>query len=337
MIDIRSDTVTKPSAAMRQAMANAEVADDVLDGDPTVRRLEEHTAELLGSERALFFPTGTMANQAAIAALTRPGTEILVHDDAHIVNWEMAGAAALAGLQLRLVRGAPRMTEPTLRSAIRHPSVDAPRASLLCLENTHAGAGGMVTPLDELRALAAIGRSAGTRVFLDGARLWNASAATGTPLESFAAVADLTMVSYSKGLGAPVGAAVAGPAVLMDAVWEARKRLGGGMRQSGIIAAGALYGMQHNLERLEEDHAHARIFAEIVSAAPEANVVTPESNIVMIDLPERLPAESFAALAEQRGVKVSVWHASRVRAVMHLDVTRTQVEQAATVLRDLLS
>ena len=336
MIDIRSDTVTKPSAAMRQAMAEADVGDDVLDGDPTVRSLEEHTADLLGTERALFFPTGTMANQAAIAALTRPGTEIFVHDDAHIVNWEMAGAAALAGVQLRIVRGAPRVTESTLRMAIRHPSVDAPRASLLCLENTHAGSGGMVTPLDELTALAAIGRSTGAHVFLDGARLWNASAASGTPLKSFAAVADLTMVSYSKGLGAPVGAAVAGSATLMEAVWEARKRFGGGMRQSGIIAAGALYGMEHNLVRLEEDHAHARFFAEIVSAAPEVNVVTPDTNIVMIDLPERMPAESLAALAEQRGVKISVWHATRVRAVMHLDVSRVQVEHAATVLRDLL-
>ena len=336
MIDIRSDTVTKPSPAMRQAMATAEVGDDVLDGDPTVRRLQERTAELLGMERALFFPTGTMANQAAIAALTRPGTEIFVHDDAHIVNWEMAGAAALSGVQVRIVRGALRMTEPTLRRAIRHPSVDAPRASLLCLENTHAGSGGMVTPLDELTRLATIGRSAGTRIFLDGARLWNASAATGTPLKSFAAVADLTMVSYSKGLGAPVGAAVVGPATLMEAVAEARKRFGGGMRQSGIIAAGALYGMEHNLARLEEDHAHAKYFAGIVSAAPDAKVVAPDTNIVMIDLPERMPAESLAARAEQRGVKVSVWHASRVRAVMHLDVSRAQVEHAATVLRDLL-
>ena len=336
MIDIRSDTVTKPSPAMRQAMATAEVADDVLDGDPTVRRLQERTAELLGMERALFFPTGTMANQAAIAALTRPGTEIFVHDDAHIVNWEMAGAAALSGVQVRIVRGALRMTEPTLLGAIRHPSVDAPRASLLCLENTHAGSGGMVTPLDELTRLATIGRSAGTRIFLDGARLWNASAATGTPLKSFAAVADLTMVSYSKGLGAPVGAAVVGPATLMEAVAEARKRFGGGMRQSGIIAAGALYGMEHNMARLEEDHAHAKYFAGIVSAAPDAKVVAPDTNIVMIDLPERMPAESLAARAEQRGVKVSVWHASRVRAVMHLDVSRAQVEHAATVLRDLL-
>ena len=336
MIDIRSDTVTKPSPAMRQAMATAEVGDDVLDGDPTVRRLQERTAELLGMERALFFPTGTMANQAAIAALTRPGTEIFVHDDAHIVNWEMAGAAALSGVQVRIVRGALRMTEPTLLGAIRHPSVDAPRASLLCLENTHAGSGGMVTPLDELTRLATIGRSAGTRIFLDGARLWNASAATGTPLKSFAAVADLTMVSYSKGLGAPVGAAVVGPATLMEAVAEARKRFGGGMRQSGIIAAGALYGMEHNMARLEEDHAHAKYFAGIVSAAPDAKVVAPDTNIVMIDLPERMPAESLAARAEQRGVKVSVWHASRVRAVMHLDVSRAQVEHAATVLRDLL-
>lgn len=337
MIDLRSDTVTKPSPAMRRAMADAEVGDDVLDGDPTTRALEERTAALLGQERALFFPSGTMANQAAIWALAERGTEMYVHDDSHIVNLEMGGASAIGGVQPRLVQGAPRVTRETLSRAIRPPGRDFPRATLLCLENTHNGAGGMVTPLPELSALAAVGRSIGCRVFLDGARLWNASAATDTPLEDFAACADATMVSFSKGLGAPVGAALAGSNDVMQAAWEARKRFGGGMRQSGIIAAGALYGLENNLSRLGEDHVHARRFAAIVSEAKQGSVVPPETNIVMIDLPSTTDAMTFAKGAMARGVRVSVWNASRVRTVMHLDVTLAEVERAAMVLRDLLS
>jgi threonine aldolase len=337
MIDLRSDTVTKPSAGMRRAMAEAEVGDDVLDGDPTTRRLEARVAELLGQERALFFPSGTMANQAAIWALAERGTEMYVHDDAHIVNLEMAGLAALGGVQPRLIQGAPRVTHDALSRAVRPPGRDFPRATLLCLENTHNGAGGMVTPVAELRALADAGRSMGCRVFLDGARLWNAAAATGTPIAAFAACADATMVSFSKGLGAPVGAALAGSHGVMQAAWEARKRLGGGMRQSGIIAAGALYGLEHNLARLGDDHAHARRLATIVAGANDARVVPPESNIVMIDLPSRVDAVTFAAQAQAHGVRVSVWTATRVRTVMHLDVTLAEVERAAMVLRDLLS
>ena len=337
VIDLRSDTVTKPSAPMRRAMAEAEVGDDVLDGDPTTRALEERTAELLGQERALFFPSGSMANQAAIWALGERGTEIYVHEDSHIVNLEMGGAAALAGMQPRMIRGALRVTRETLNAVIRPPGRDFPRATLLCIENTHNGSGGMVTPLAELGALAAAGRSIGCRILLDGARLWNASAATGTPVADFAATADLTMVSFSKGLGAPVGAALAGSAAAIKAAGEARKRYGGGMRQSGIIAAGALYGLEHNFSRLGEDHAHARRFAGIVAEGRRAKVVPPETNIVMIDLPPETDSMSFAKAAMACGVRVSVWTATRVRAVMHLDVTLAEIERAATSLRDLLS
>jgi threonine aldolase len=337
MIDIRSDTVTKPSAAMRQAMANADVGDDVLDGDPTVRKLEARVAELLGTERALFFPTGTMANQAAIVVLSKPGTEIFVHDDSHIVNWEFAGYALFAGAGTRLIRGAPRITLDTFKAAVRGPSRDAPKSSLLSLENTHNGSGGMVTPVDELCAVAAHGRSLGLTVHLDGARLWNAQAATGTPLKEFAGVADLTMVSFAKGLGAPVGAALAGSAALIDAAWDARKRFGGGMRQSGILAAGCLYGLDHNLARLVDDHENAKRFAAIVGEAKHARVVPPDTGIVMTDLPAHLDSATVTVAARARGVKFSAWTPSRVRAVMHLDVTREQVERAAAVLRDILN
>jgi threonine aldolase len=337
MIDLRSDTVTKPSAAMRRAMAEAEVGDDVLDGDPTTRRLEERTAEILGQESALFFPSGSMANQAAIYALGERGTELYVHEDSHIVNLEMGGASANAGMQVRLIRGAPRITRETLVATLRSPGRDFPRATLLSIENTHNGSGGMVTPLAELAALAAVGRSIGCRILLDGARLWNASAATGTRLAEFAATADATMVSFSKGLGAPVGAALVGSKDVVKAAGEARKRFGGGMRQSGIIAAGALYGLENNLSRLGEDHAHAQKFAAIVAEANSATVVKPESNIVMIDLPAGTDAMTFAKAAMTKGVRVSVWTATRVRSVMHLDVTTAEVERAAALLRDLLN
>jgi len=260
-----------------------------------------------------------------------------VHEDSHIVNLEMGGASALAGMQIRLIRGAPRVTRESLIGAIRSPGRDFPRATLLSIENTHNGSGGMVTPLPELRELAAVGRSAGCRILLDGARLWNAAAATDTKLADFAATADATMVSFSKGLGAPVGAALAGSKDVIKAAGEARKRFGGGMRQSGIIAAGALYGLENNLSRLDDDHAHAQKFAAIVSDARHATVVPPETNIVMIDLPRGTDAMTFGKAAMERGVRVSVWTATRVRTVMHLDVTLAEVERAAMVLHDLLS
>jgi threonine aldolase len=337
VIDLRSDTVTQPTAGMRRAMAEAEVGDDVLDGDPTARRLEERTAALLGKPAALFFPTGTMANQAGIWVLAEHGTEILVHEDSHIVNMELAAAAALCGVQPRFIRGAPTVTAETLTAAFRDPQRDSMRATLACFENTHNGAGGTVTPLADLQTMAALARERGLAVHLDGARLWNASAATGTPLAAFAAVADVVMVSYSKGLGAPVGAALAGPADLIRAAREARRRFGGGMRQSGVLAAAALFGLDHHLGRLGEDHEHARLFARLVDGAPDVRVVPPDTNIVMIDLPDRLTSDAVASAARAQGVLVLPWKAHRVRAVTHLDATRADVEHAASVLRGILS
>jgi len=337
MIDLRSDTVTKPSAGMRRAMADAEVGDDILDGDPTTVRLEARTAELLGCEAALFFPSGTMANHAAVMTLTQPGTEFFVHDDSHILNLEMAGAAVFAGVQPRVLRGAPRVTAEQVHAAVRLPSRDAPRASLLCLENTHAGSGGMVTSASEQAAIAALGRANRMMVHLDGARLWNASAATGSAPRAFPACPDTTMGSFPKAPGAPEGAALAGSAAVMDAVWDARKRLGGGMRQSGVIAAAALYGLENNLARLGDDHALARELAARLGAVQDVSVVAPQTNIVMVDLPLRLDANTVAAALEKRGVKVSVWHASRIRVVTHLDVTAAEVATAATVICDVLS
>lgn len=333
-IDIRSDTVTRPSPEMRRAIAEAEVGDDVLDGDPTTRRLEVLVAQLLGKEQALFCPSGTMANQVAIWTLGEPGTEMLVDANAHIVDREMAGAAALSGVQLRLVVGdGPMMDAGSLDRAFRPGSRYTPRPSLVCLENTHNSAGGRVTPVAGLKAMSDLARRNNCMVHLDGARLWNAAAATGNTLADFASVADTVMVSFSKGLGAPVGAAIAGSVELMARAKEARARFGGAMRQSGVLAAAALYGITHNLTRLQEDHDKATEFASIVDHAIAASVVPPESNIVMIDLAPGLAAGDIVRRAEEAGVLISQWTPSRVRCVMHLDVTLDDVREAALAVR----
>ena len=337
LIDIRSDTVTKPTPAMRRAMAEAEVGDDVLDGDPTVLRLQARVAQMLGKHSALYFPTGTMANQAALWLLGEPGTEVYCHEDSHIVNWEMAGTAALVGLQVRLVRGSPVMDADSLRASYRPYSVHAPRASLVCAENTHNGAGGMVTSLERLRAIQATAAEAGLPLHLDGARLWNASVATGTPLADFAACASTVMVSFSKGLGAPVGACLVGDELPMRRAWEVRKRFGGGMRQSGILAAAALHGLDHHLPRMHEDHARARMLAAAVVNVPGVSVVAPDTNIVMIDLLAGQQADRVVARAQAAGVLITAWHDTRVRAVLHLDVDDAAAVRAGAVLVEALS
>ena len=313
-------------------MANAEVGDDVLDGDPTVIRLQFAVAELLGKEAGLFFPTGTMANQAAIWVHTRPGTEILVDAEAHIMNWEMAGAAALCGVQILKVDGRERMIRASdIERALRPDDPQAPEPSLICVENTHNGEGGVVTPLPEMRDISTLARKLGLPVHLDGARLWNASIATGVSLADFARCVDTIMVSFTKGLGAPVGAMLVGGRDAIGDARRARKRFGGGMRQVGILAAGALYGVENNLSRLVDDHEAAQHLARAVDGAGGAVVIPPDTNIVMIDLP--LPrADDVAARAAKLGVLVSTWSPSRVRAVTHLDAPLESVIKAAPLL-----
>jgi threonine aldolase len=315
---------------MRRAIAEAEVGDDVLDGDPTTRRLEARVAEILGKETALFFPSGTMANQCAIWALAERGTEMYADLNSHINDLEMVGAAALCGVQVRTVSGeGPMMDAQSLERAFRPPSSSAPRSSLVCLENTHNGSGGLVTPLAGIKAMHDVARNHGCSVHLDGARLWNASAASGTPLRDFAAYADLVMVSFSKGLGAPAGAALAGSEKVIARAAEQRKRMGGVMRQSGILGAGALYGLEHNLARLNEDHEKATNFALTVDRAIAATIVPPDTNIVMIDLAPGLSAHDVVRRVEEHGVKVGAWTPTRVRAVLHLDISPDQAEAAA--------
>jgi threonine aldolase len=279
-----------------------------------------------------------MANQTALWLLAVRGTEILLDAESHIVHYEVAGAAALCGAQLRPVHpgGSGVMDAESLRAAIRPASRHVPRASLVCVENTHNGAGGVVSSAAALAALQRVAEEHRLPVHMDGARLWNAAAALRCPVAELAAHADTVMVSFSKGLGAPVGAALAGPRSLVEEAWSVRKRFGGGMRQSGILAAGALHGIEHHMDRLTDDHANARRFAELVEGAGGARVVAPQSNIVMVDLPAGIVASDVAAVLSQDGVLITVWSPSRLRAVFHLEVGERDATAAASALARVL-
>ena len=337
LIDLRSDTVTKPSPGMRRAMAEAEVGDDVLDGDPTTRKLEERIAELLGTEDALFFPSGSQANQTGISLVTEPGTELLLEENAHLIHYEMAGAAALSGVQIRPIATPPPggiLTPELVRGALRPASPHVPRVSALAIENTHNLAGGRVLHAEAFDGLIGAAREAGLRVHLDGARLWNAAVAAGVKPARLTKGVDTVMVSISKGLGCPVGSCLGFRKEMRARAWEIRKRLGGGMRQSGILAAAGLYALDHNLDRIGEDHANAKRFAEMLSDSQAVRPIEPDSNIVMVDL--QSDAQAASARLARAGVRMSAYGPKRLRAVMHLDVTRADVERAARIVLDTL-
>ncbi|HUL50385.1 MAG TPA: GntG family PLP-dependent aldolase [Gemmatimonadales bacterium] len=338
-IDLRSDTVTQPSAAMRRAMLAAPVGDDVLDGDPTTRRLEQRVAELLGFGDALFFPSGTQANQTAIALLTHPGTELLIEANAHLVHYELAGVAANWGVQVRpIVTSDGQLTGNLVRHALRPPSPHVPRAGAVAVENTHNAAGGKVMPPALMDEIVAVARGANLPVHLDGARLWNAAAALDVPVDRLARGAATVMVSFSKGLGCPVGSCLAFPSNERPRAWEYRKRLGGGMRQSGMLAAAALWALEHHLPRTLEDHVHAQLFAASLADCAVLRPLTPESNIVMLDLTrERDTAASAVRRLAQVGVLVVPFGERRLRAVTHLDVSRDDVLEAARRTRAALA
>ncbi|MEN8143828.1 MAG: GntG family PLP-dependent aldolase [Gemmatimonadota bacterium] len=335
--DLRSDTVTRPSSGMREAMATAEVDDDVLGKDPTVDRLERRVAELLGKDRSLFFPSGTQANQAALLLHTQPGTEAVCEAEAHIFHYEMADAALLAGVQLfrvpsQLGRIEPEAVEAAIRPGDRHH----PLTSLICVENTHNMHGGVVLSLDRLAAIKQVADRHDLPVHLDGARLWNASAASGVPLAQYAACADTVMVCLSKGLGCPIGSLLAGPAHVIERAWAVRKRLGGGMRQVGILAAAGLYALDHNLGRLAEDHVRATRLAEACCDITGLSAAKPDSNIVMIEVAAPRTPERIAAALEKRGVSVLPAGPTRLRAITHLDVDDDGIELMIEALGDSL-
>jgi threonine aldolase len=325
VIDLRSDTVTRPTAAMRAAMADAEVGDDVYGEDPTVIALEERVAGLFGKEAALFCPTGSMANVLAVRSLVGVGEEVLCEASAHIARAELGAHAAFTGLTMRTWLGRPvEMAQiEQLYAPDMGPFFVPTRA--VALENTHNFGGGAITPIEDMRAVRRFADERGIGVHVDGARIWNAHVATGTPLAEYGATADVLAVCLSKGLGAPVGSLVVGTsqAVAEARVW--RKRMGGGMRQVGILAAAGLHALDHHVERLAADHEHARVLADACGADPTAV----ETNIVVVEVPD---APAVVAAAREHDVLVSAVGPRALRMVTHLDVDAEQVDAAASVL-----
>ncbi len=337
MIDLRSDTLTRPTGPMREAMAAAAVGDDVYGEDPTIAELERRVAGLLGHEAGLFVATGSLGNQLGVWTLVKPGQEVLCDSGAHIARAEMGAHGALTGVTMRTWN-----TEDGLADLARIEALLAPNAgpylvstAAVSVENTHNFGGGTIQPLEHLQAVSALCRDAGVGLHLDGARLWNAHVATGVPLADYGRLFDTVSVCLSKGLGAPVGSVVVGSAAAIAAARVQRKRLGAGWRQAGILAAAGLYALDHHVTRLAEDHAAARAFADAV-ARHAPGVVAPRTNIVVVRT-GRVPAGTLVAAAAARGVALSQVGAHVVRAVTHLDVTRTQCETAGEVLGEVLA
>ncbi len=330
-IDLRSDTVTRPTPAMRRAIAEAEVGDDVFGDDPTVRELEVRIARLLGKEAGLFVASGTMGNQIAVAVHTRPGDEILLEERSHVFLYEAGAPAVISGVQVRTLPGEGGLiTVETLRSALRPRDVHFCDSRLLIFENTHNRAGGRVLPLEGMQATASLAREMGILVHLDGARLWNASVASGIAERRYADCCDSVSVCFSKGLGAPVGSVLCGSGEFIDRARHVRKRLGGGMRQSGILAAACLHALDHHRERLADDHRRARELAGRLAQLPELTIdpASIETNIIVIGVRVGSPGQWCEAMA-RRGVRIVPFGPSALRAVTHLDVDDEAIRSAA--------
>jgi threonine aldolase len=334
VIDLRSDTVTKPTPAMRQAIASAEVGDDVYGDDPTVKQLEETVAELLGTEAALFVPSGTMANQISLRALTRPGEEVMIGQNAHCWMHESGALAALAGAQVQQLPGDGRFDAQAVRDGYKANVSWLSPTTVVSVENTHNMSGGIVWPRAQIDEVLAAARALGMSAHLDGARIWNAAAATGLTEKALAAGFDTVSVCLSKGLGAPAGSMVAGARDVVTRCHRFRKMYGGGMRQSGMLAAAGLHALAHHRERLVEDHANAKFMAEMLAGEPglEVDPARVETNIVMIDVAPPRSAQALVAACGERGVRISAITSKRLRLVTHLDVDRAACQKAADVL-----
>ena len=338
-VDLRSDTLTQPDQGMRQAMASAEVGDDVFGEDPTVNLLQQKICQLTGKKAALFVASGTMGNQISINAHTQPGDEIICEAQAHIFNYESGAPALLSGVQLRPLNGKYGVLDvEEVEAAIRPPADHFPQTRLITLENTHNRWGGTIYPLDEIKKMRKLAKKYKLKMHLDGARLWNASIATGIPIKEYAKYFDSVTLCFSKGLGAPVGSIVAGDENFIERAHRYRKAYGGGMRQVGILAAAALYAMENNWQRMAEDHRRARILAEAINEMPGfvVDLQTVQTNIVIVDtgLSGRSATEIVEQLA-QHGVKVIAFAPTRLRAVTHLHIDDSALDRAIAAFKTI--
>jgi threonine aldolase len=340
MIDLYSDTRTTPTPGMRRAIAEAEVGDEQAMLDPTVNALCERVADLLGKEAAVYLPSGTMCNQIAARVHCRHGDEIILSATAHPFHAESGGPAALAGVMMRGLEGARGMfTAEQVRAAIHSPDWrHAPRSRLLEVENTTNLGGGAVWPIAQIRAVTGVAKEHGLACHMDGARLMNAVVASGTPAAEFAAPFDSVWIDFSKGLGAPVGAVLAGSKDVIHEAWRVKQQIGGAMRQAGIIAAACLYALDHHVERLAEDHENARRLAEGLAEIPgiDLDPATVETNIVWFDVRGPMSAPDVAAALEQRDVLIGGFGPTRMRAVTHLDVDCAGIDAALETLRQIM-
>lgn len=332
MIDLRSDTVTKPTPAMREAMARAEVGDDVYGEDPTTNELQRRVAEITGKDAALFVTSGTMSNQIALLCHTQRGDEVLIGEGAHLAFYESGAAPAWSGVQFEVVGRGGLFTAHELVSSIKPPEYYNPRARVVAIENTHNRAGGRVFPQNDVLEIASRARAHGLAMHLDGARIWNASVATGLSVAALCAPFDTVSVCFSKGLGAPVGSALVGDKDTITRAKRFRKMLGGGGRQIGILAAGAAYALEHHRDRLVEDHLAAKEIANALRSIAGVFVPDVETNIVMVDLP--VPADQVVRQAREHGVLISTFGPQRIRIVTHMDLPTERVPEAAKVLVD---
>jgi threonine aldolase len=340
VVDLRSDTVTRPSPGMREAMAQAEVGDDVFGDDPTVNRLQEEVARLLGKQAAIYVPSGTMANQTSIRAQTRPGDEIIAHEDSHIYHYEAGAPAGLSGCSLRLVVGERGIFDAAaVRSAIRPDDAHFPHSALIVVENTHNRGGGTIWPVEKVAAVHEVAEESNLKMHLDGARLMNACVARSCRPTEYTRYFDTVSICFSKGLGAPVGSAVAGTGETIKRIHRFRKMAGGGMRQAGIIAAGALYALEHNVDRLADDHARAMKLAQAIAQMPGVSIdpQTVETNIVYFDVGKAAgSAKELCDALRSWGVWMLPIAPQRVRAVTHLDVSAEDIERAIAALNRVL-
>jgi threonine aldolase len=339
MIDLRSDTVTKPSEAMRKAMYDAEVGDDVYKEDPTVNMLEEYAADLLGKEAALYVPSGVMGNQICLNVHTQPGDEVICEADAHIFQYESGSPAVLSGLQLYPVKGTNGIIDPNSVGPLVRPTSAyyMPRSRVLEVENTHNRAGGTIYSIEQIKKLKTVADENKLKFHLDGARLWNASVASGNSLANYCSYFHSVSVCLSKGLGAPIGSVIAGEKDFITEAYRVRKAWGGGMRQVGVLAAAGLYGLKNNIERLAEDHDKAKHLANYINESNqfEIDLETVQTNILIFK-PKNITVEESLAKCEEKGLQLSVGQVGTLRAVTHMDVSFEDIEKALQILSQIM-
>ena len=337
MIDLRSDTLTQPTPEMRKAMFNARVGDDVFGEDPTVNALQEKIARLTGKEAALFVASGTMGNQVSINAHTQPGNEIIVEANSHIFNYECGSPALLSGVQVMPLPGfRGSFTIGQVEEAIRPKNVHHPKTALICIENTHNRAGGTIFPYQDIEQISLLAREQNLKMHLDGARLWNASIATGIPISEYARHFDSVSLCFSKGLGAPVGSIIAGSQEFIDRARYYRKAYGGGMRQAGILAAAAIYAMDHHFERLADDHRRAKKLGEFIATLPdvELDLETVQTNIIIFNISKLgIDGQKFVDLLASEEVRMIAFAKTKIRAVTHLHISDADIEQTIAALK----